>query len=525
MAGRVGPSGTPDGMMGGAVRGPLGGQASASGGLETTVETFSTVARGTVAASASSEGARASRRERSVSDELSGSSDEEGLKWGEDTVEADSRPLGQEPETQKLVSRIREGLWALLDDPNSSPAAYFLAVLIMLLIGVSSTAFVLETLPDFDQSTDDDIVWSTIELVCIICFTFEFVGRVISTPRLGHFIKSPLNVIDFLAIMPFYVELAMGSSATGGSSAVFRIIRLVRVFRVFKLSRYLSWVKVFTKAMATSFQPLLMLLVVILIGTVLFSTAIFYAEHGQWDERQQCFVRFDNKCTPFISIPAAFWWCIITMTTVGYGDEVPITPLGKVIAVVTSFCGILVLAVPITVISTNFNEQYDKLKRSRQRLRAQMMLLKNQFKTKRTGLDAMLDEVEELVQRNTMELRKDVEELFEQSALELNEEIKSLVRLAFKQRRKRAQALEQGISLRQSGAGSFLGAQSRGSAPANHGTAVGAAKPTSPPSPAGAPGDAQTDDRRTPGRDGARAAHSDSPADAKSAAAASQSQL
>lgn len=192
---------------------------------------------------------------------------------------------------------------------------------------------------------------------------------------------------------------------------------------------------------------------------------------------------------------------------------------------VTSFCGILVLAVPITVISTNFNEQYDKLKRSRQRLRAQMMLLKNQFKTKRTGLDAMLDEVEELVQRNTMELRKDVEELFEQSALELNEEIKSLVRLAFKQRRKRAQALEQGISLRQSGAGSFLGAQSRGSAPANHGTAVGAAMPTSPPSPAGAPGDAQTDDRRTPGRDGARAAHSDSPADAKSAAAASQSQL
>ena len=192
---------------------------------------------------------------------------------------------------------------------------------------------------------------------------------------------------------------------------------------------------------------------------------------------------------------------------------------------VTSFCGILVLAVPITVISTNFNEQYDKLKRSRQRLRAQMMLLKNQFKTKRTGLDAMLDEVEELVQRNTMELRKDVEELFEQSALELNEEIKSLVRLAFKQRRKRAQALEQGISLRQSGAGSFLGAQSRGSAPANHGTAVGAAMLRSPPSPAGAPGDAQTDDRRTPGRDGARAAHSDSPADAKSAAAASQSQL
>lgn len=258
---------------------------------------------------------RAPRRKRAASEDESGSSDEEGLKWGENPVEADSGTLSQEPETQKFVTRFRKGLWALLDDPNSSAAAYFLAVLIMLLIGVSSISFVLETLPDFEQTTDDDVVWSTIELVCIICFTLEFVGRVISTPKLGNFIKSPLNIIDFLAIVPFYVELAMGSSATGGSSAVFRIIRLVRVFRVFKLSRYLSWVKVFTKAMATSFQPLLMLLVVILIGTVLFSTAIFYAEHGQWDEGQQCFVRFDNKCTPFISIPAAFWWCIITMTT------------------------------------------------------------------------------------------------------------------------------------------------------------------------------------------------------------------
>lgn len=192
---------------------------------------------------------------------------------------------------------------------------------------------------------------------------------------------------------------------------------------------------------------------------------------------------------------------------------------------ITSFCGILVLAVPITVISTNFNEQYDKLKRSRQRLRAQMMLLKNQFKTKRTGLDAMLDEVEELVQRNTMELRKDVEELFEQSALELNEEIKSLVRLAFKQRRKRAQALEQDISLRQPGTDSPSGTPSRVATQAKDAPDRRVPTPGPPPSRAGGPGITGASERRTPGRDGARAAHSDSPADAKSAAAVSQSHL
>lgn len=113
------------------------------------------------------------------------------------------------------------------------------------------------------------------------------------------------------------------------------------------------------------------------------------------------------------------------------------------VAIITSFCGILVLAVPITIISTNFNEQYDKLKRSRQKVRARMLLLKSQFKSRRSGLDAMVDEVEELVQRNTMELRKDVEELFEQSALELKEEIKSLVKLAYKQRRKQQRKDEQ----------------------------------------------------------------------------------
>lgn len=346
-------------------------------------------------------------------------------------------PLGAGMASSQCSSRValtRNQVWALLDNPNSSSWAYVVAVFIMVLIGVSSTAFVVETLPEFRDGASAHI-WQGIEIVCIFFFTVEFLGRLLSAPNTLEFVRSPLNIIDFLAVVPFYIELALGSTGIGGSSAVFRVVRLVRVFRVFKLSRYLSWVKVFTKAMSTSLQPLIMLLVVVLIGMVIFSTAIYYAEQGVYDERRGCNVRSDGLCTPYESIPASFWWCIITMTTVGYGDHVPVTPLGKVVAVVTSFSGLLVLAIPITIISTNFNEQYDKLKRSRHRVRARMMLLKNQFQTKRTGLDAMLDEVDELVQRNTMELRKDVEDLFEQSALELKEEMKSLVRIAHRKRK------------------------------------------------------------------------------------------
>jgi hypothetical protein len=90
-----------------------------------------------------------------------------------------------------------------------------------------------------------------------------------------------------------------------------------------------------------------------------------------------------------------------------------------------------------------------------------MMLLKNQFKSKRTGLDAMIDEVDEMVQRNTMELRKDVEELFEQSALELKEEIKSLLRIAHRKRKRLQARQDRAAAIEALGSSASLPAVSR----------------------------------------------------------------
>ena len=146
---------------------------------------------------------------------------------------------------------------------------------------------------------------------------------------------------------------------------------------MFKISRYLTWVKIFGSALKQSWQPLAMLVFVMCIATIVFSSALYYAE-------REAINPLTHKPN-VLSIPDAFWWCIITMTTVGYGDKVPITPWGKLIAAVTSLCGILVLAVPITVISTNFNEQYASVKKRQERIRAKMLLLKNQFKKRRYG--------------------------------------------------------------------------------------------------------------------------------------------
>ena len=91
--------------------------------------------------------------------------------------------------------------------------------------------------------------------------------------------------------------------------------------------------------------------------------------------------------------------------------------------------------IPITIIATNFNAEYDKLKREREKVKARMLLLGQHFKARKAGLEAVLDEVEDLVRRNTQELASEVENLFEQSRKELTEEMQEVVRMAFERRR------------------------------------------------------------------------------------------
>lgn len=336
---------------------------------------------------------------------------------------------------------FKEKVWALVDDPTSSGWAKAIAVVIMSLIGVSCVTFCLETLPQFHRK--DVEVWFAIEAVCIFFFTLEYVTRLLSCPKLCPFLKGALNIVDLVAIVPFYVELAF-DSGSGGSSAVFRVVRLVRVFRVFKISRYVSWVKIFANAMYASAQPLGMLLFVMAIGCVVFSSAIYFAERGDWDETTARYMRTlrdgSVETSPYQSIPASFWWCIITMTTVGYGDDVPITFAGKLIAGVASLSGILVLAIPITVISTNFNYEFGRMKKRREAMRQKMMMFKRQFGThaNQQGLGVIKDEIDAMVRRNTTELMDDFSNVTQNARDELSQELYDLVQIAYRQRQRMA---------------------------------------------------------------------------------------
>ena len=170
-------------------------------------------------------------------------------------------------------------------------------------------------------------------------------ARAPQTPNKLIFCKGFANWIDLIAIVPFYVSQAADGDALAAFS-VFRVVRLVRVFRVFKMGKSSIGISLMTATMAESMKVLFILMYFVAIAMVLFSSMMYYAES---DGEQAEF---------YASIPRTFWWCLVTMTTVGYGDGYPVTTAGRIIAVVTMFCGILILALPISVIGSNFARQY-----------------------------------------------------------------------------------------------------------------------------------------------------------------------
>ena len=128
----------------------------------------------------------------------------------------------------------------------------------------------------------------------------------------------------------------------------------------------MSWIKVFSTAITESLAPLSMITFVMSLAVIMVSSIVYFAEKCDGDE---CVDDFE-------SIPATFYWCIITMTTVGYGEIYPQSSIGKVVACMAFLCGILLLAVPISVISANFQSAYQKMISQRIIKRAQQTKLK-----------------------------------------------------------------------------------------------------------------------------------------------------
>ncbi|XP_061671204.1 potassium voltage-gated channel subfamily A member 1 [Syngnathoides biaculeatus] len=286
------------------------------------------------------------------------------LKFREDEgfVKEEEKPL---PEDE-----FKRQIWLLFEYPESSSPARGIAVVSVLVIVISIVIFCLETLPEFrddkeysqprHNSTQPERGFTPfndpffiVETVCIIWFSFEIVVRFFASPSKTAFFKNIMNSIDIVSILPYFITLGtdlaqhQGNGQQAMSFAILRIIRLVRVFRIFKLSRHSKGLQILGHTLRASMRELALLIFFLVIGVILFSSAVYFAEA-------------DEPTSQFTSIPDAFWWAVVTMTTVGYGDMKPITVGGKIVGSLCAIAGVLTIALPVPVIVSNFNYFYHR---------------------------------------------------------------------------------------------------------------------------------------------------------------------
>lgn len=271
---------------------------------------------------------------------------------GEDILHKVEQEEGYIEEEKPILpeNKLQRKIWELFEFPDTSLGARVVAIFSVVVITLSIVTFCVETLPQFRPKEEDGTKrrqpWFTLETACIIWFTFEYLMRLISSPQKLVFVRSFLNLIDIVAILPYYITLPM-QDTKASSFGVLRVIRLVRVFRIFKLSRHSRGLQILGHTLRASLRELGLLIFFLLIGVILFSSAVYYAEGGEDDSN-------------FKSIPDAFWWAVVTMTTVGYGDMRPITVWGKIVGSLCAISGVLTIALPVPVIVSNFNYFYHR---------------------------------------------------------------------------------------------------------------------------------------------------------------------
>ena len=185
-----------------------------------------------------------------------------------------------------------------------------------------------------------------IDSVCVALFTLEFTLKLICAPKKSHFCQNPLNIIDLLAILPYFIQLIVENMQVKERyketmvDALY-IIQIFRMIRIFKILRHFKGLQIFVHTIKHSWKEMVLLLVFMATGMVLFGSLIYYAEYlsGKNDIK---------------SIPHGFWWAIVTMTTVGYGDVVPKSDFGFFIGSVCAVMGLLFIAFSVPILVQNF---------------------------------------------------------------------------------------------------------------------------------------------------------------------------
>ncbi len=226
---------------------------------------------------------------------------------------------------------------------------------IIVLIIMNVTAVILETVPSIHEPYAH--FFKIFDTVSVIIFTIEYLLRLWSCTndsRYKHRIKGRLKyifstdgLIDLLAIIPFYIHVMIGLDLR-----VLRILRLLRFLRLFRLTAYMRSARLVKNVFKSRANELRLSLVLIVFLIIIASCLLYFAEHIKQPD-------------VFSSIPATMWWAVITVTSVGYGDMIPQTVLGKLMTAFIALGGLAIFALPAGIITSGFLEEMRKEKKQK----------------------------------------------------------------------------------------------------------------------------------------------------------------
>jgi len=266
--------------------------------------------------------------------------------------------------------RVKPKIWSTFDEPYSSTHAKGVGIISVFFICASIVIFCLKTHPNMRvpvihnltlATSHNSTAWTLdkhgtnahdaffyLECLCNAWFTFELLIRFISCPDILEFIRSSVNIIDFVATLSFYIDLILAHIAAHLENAdVLEFFSIIRILRLFKLTRHSSGLKILLQTFRASAKELMLLVFFLVLGIIIFASLVYYAERIA-----------PNPNNDFKSIPLGLWWALVTMTTVGYGDMVPKTYLGMFVGALCALGGVLTVALPVPVIVSNFEMYY-----------------------------------------------------------------------------------------------------------------------------------------------------------------------
>ena len=221
-----------------------------------------------------------------------------------------------------------------------TPLGKLFDIILFILIIVSIVLVMLESVDSFDIKYHDYLI--VVEWIVTIFFTLEYIARAISLKKPRKYIFSFYGIIDFLATIPLYLSYFIAGSQ---ALLALRAFRLLRIFRILKLVQFLGEASQLKRALKASRAKITVFIYTVLILAVIMGTIMYMIEGSE---------------NGFTSIPRSIYWTIVTLTTVGYGDIAPQTPLGQAIASFIMIIGYGIIAVPTGIVTAEFSKQGNK---------------------------------------------------------------------------------------------------------------------------------------------------------------------